>query len=81
LGLGTAADGFYWHFQQAEASSFQLAKADGGVNGAIETAVAHAWEAIRRIRSGHFTPKPPDEGCPAYCPAAGFCWQYTPKSW
>jgi hypothetical protein len=81
LGLGLVVDGFYWHFQQAEASSFELGKAGGGVEGAIETAVAYAWEAVRHIRGGQFTPRPPDEGCPTYCPAAGFCWQYAPRSW
>jgi ATP-dependent helicase/DNAse subunit B len=81
LGLGEVADGFYWHFQQAEASSFQLEKADGGVAGALETAVTHAWDAVHRIRQGQFSPQPPAEGCPSYCPAAAFCWQYAPKSW
>lgn len=81
LGLGVVTDGFYWHFQQAEASSFKLDKAEGGVDGAIETAIHHAWAAVHHIRSGQFTPKPPDTGCPTYCPAAAFCWQYTPKSW
>lgn len=80
LKLGVVATGFYWHFQQAEASGFELGKAEGGVDGAIETAVRYAWDAVHHIRSGQFTPKPPDTGCPTYCPAAAFCWQYTPKS-
>ncbi len=79
--VGPVADGFYWHYRQGESSSFQLAKAEGGVAGAIETAVAYAWQAVRQIRDGQFTPIPPDGGCPAYCPAAGFCWQYSPSSW
>jgi RecB family exonuclease len=81
LALGEVADGFYWHFRQVEKSPFQLAKAEGGVNGAMETAVAHTWDVVRRVRRGEFKPQPPAEGCPPYCPAAGFCWHYTPKSW
>ncbi len=81
LGLAPVADGFYWHYQRAESSSFHLAKAAGGVAGAIETAVTHAWEAVHQIRDGHFTPRPPDGGCPAYCPAANFCWQFAPRNY
>lgn len=81
LGLGEVADGFYWHFQQAEASPFQLAAGEGGVSAAVNTAVAHAWSAVRQIRNGRFTPIPPADGCPTYCPAAGFCWHYSPKQW
>lgn len=81
LGLGEVADGFYWHFRSAEASGFQLAKAEGGVAGAMETAVAHAWDAVRQIRSGRFQPEPPAGGCPAYCAAAAFCWHYTPRNY
>lgn len=76
LGLGRVVDGFYWHFQKAEPSSFTLAKFDGGVKAAFDTAVAHAWTAVRGARAGKFTPQPPDDGCPSYCPAAAFCWRY-----
>lgn len=81
LGLGTVSDGFYWHFQQAEPSGFQLGKAGGGIETALQTAVTYAWEAVTQIRSGQFTPRPPDGGCPSYCPAAAFCWKYTPQNW
>ncbi|HQE92167.1 MAG TPA: PD-(D/E)XK nuclease family protein [Anaerolineae bacterium] len=87
LDLGTVSDGFYWHIQAAEASSFTLAKfADKEENlfgpaGAMHTAVTHAWEAVHGARQGHFVPTPPDGGCPAYCPAAAFCWHYQPKQW
>lgn len=77
LKLGQVANGFYWHFQKAEPSPFQLEKAEGGAAGAMETAVTHAWDAVGRIRSGQFKPQPPKDGCPAYCPAAAFCWQYA----
>ena len=81
LKLGEVAEGFYWHFRQAEASPFQLSKGDGGVEGAIETAVFHAWETVHDIRAGRFQPQAPDGGCPHYCPAAAFCWQYAPRSY
>jgi ATP-dependent helicase/DNAse subunit B len=76
LGLGEVSSGFYWHIQKAEASSLKLEKFDGGVNGAFETAVAHVARHVANIRAGHFEPKPPEEGCPSYCPAVGFCWRY-----
>lgn len=79
LGLGAVADGCYWHVQHAEASKFTLAGFEGGPAGAIQTALAHAWTAVRGARAGQFAPKPPAEGCPDYCPAAGFCWQYRPR--
>lgn len=81
LGLGEVADGFYWHFQQAEPSSFQLHKAKEGIKDVIQTAVTHAWEAVIQIRRGQFAPQPPDGGCPNYCLAAAFCWHYSPRNW
>jgi ATP-dependent helicase/DNAse subunit B len=76
LGLGEPTDGFYWHVQHAQASSFTLEKF--GSAEALEVAVEHAWTAVRGVRQGHFVPQPPSDGCPAYCPAAGFCWLYSP---
>jgi hypothetical protein len=81
LELGPVVEGFYWHFRSGENSYFTLSKADGGVNGAIETAVNYAAHAVEQIRSGRFTPKAPEGGCPAYCPAAAFCWHYSPPAW
>ena len=78
LELGDPVEGFYWHVRQAQPSSFQMSKFDGGPDGAIEVAVDKAWEAVRGVRDGHFVPHPPDAGCPSYCPAAGFCWRYRP---
>jgi RecB family exonuclease len=78
LELGEPVEGFYWHVRQAQPSSFQMSKFDGGPDGAIEVAVEKAWEAVRGVRDGHFVPQPPDAGCPSYCPAAGFCWRYRP---
>jgi len=76
LGLGEVSSGFYWHIQNAEASSFKLERFEGGVNGAFESAVAHVTRHVANIRAGHFEPKPPEEGCPSYCPAVNFCWRY-----
>ena len=78
LGLGEPADGFYWHVQQAEASGFTLRTCDGGVCGAITTALEYAWQAALGARGGHFAPTPPRDGCPSYCPAAAFCWHLHP---
>jgi ATP-dependent helicase/DNAse subunit B len=81
LGLGQIQDGFYWHFNQGKNSPFTLSQADGGVKGAFETAVTYAAQAVEHIRAGDFKPKPPSGGCPTYCPAAAFCWHYSPQAW
>jgi ATP-dependent helicase/nuclease subunit B len=79
LGLGPVVEGFYWHVQHAEASKFTLAGFEGGPRAAIESALAHAWAAVRGARAGQFVPHPPDGGCPDYCPAVAFCWRYRPR--
>jgi ATP-dependent helicase/DNAse subunit B len=79
LQLGSVSDGFYWHVQHAEASRFTLA--DFGPQEAMETAVAHAWAAVRGARRGHFVPQVPADDCPTYCPAAAFCWHFSPRRW
>jgi ATP-dependent helicase/DNAse subunit B len=76
LGLGEPVEGFYWHVQHAEPSGFKLSTFDDGPEGAMGTAVGFAWEVILGARAGQFTPHPPADGCPFYCPAAGFCWHY-----
>jgi len=76
LELGEPVEGFYWHVQHAEPSRFTMSGFDGGPEEAMATAVEHAWEAIHSARAGYFVPHPPDGGCPAYCPATGFCWHY-----
>ncbi len=79
LGLGTVADGFYWHVQHAEASALKLVDFDGGPAAAIDAARDYAWKAVRGARDGHFAPQPPSDGCPDYCPAVAFCWRYRPR--
>jgi len=78
LNLGQPIEGFYWHIHQAQPSDFTLAGSEDGPEGAIAVAVAFAWEAVRGARAGQFTPQPPPDGCPQYCPAAAFCWHYRP---
>lgn len=79
LGLGTVVDGFYWHVRHAEASEFTLATFEGGPDGARATALSYAWAVVRDARAGHFSPHPPNDGCPDYCPAAAFCWHFRPR--
>ena len=81
LGLGEVGDGFYWHIGSAKASSLKLKDFPGGVEGALNTAVAHALEHVAGIRAGRFPPSPPAAGCPNHCPGSSFCWQYKPKAW
>lgn len=82
-------DGFYWHIRGAKASSFKLSNFhhvdnDGrefnGPPGAMALAQEHVGAFITNIRNGVFTPKPPEDGCPTYCPARNFCWHYTPRA-
>lgn len=86
LALGEVADGFYWHIGStragsAKASSLKLADFEGGVEGALTTALAHAFNHIAGVRAGHFSPVPPPSGCPSHCPGASFCWRYESKGW
>jgi ATP-dependent helicase/nuclease subunit B len=78
LGLGEPVEGFYWHVRHAQPSRFTLSGFDGGPEAAMGIVVEKVWETVREARAGHFMPQPPDNGCPPYCPAAGFCWRYQP---
>ncbi|MCR4405307.1 MAG: PD-(D/E)XK nuclease family protein [Anaerolineae bacterium] len=77
LNLGPVSSGFYWHIGKAAPSSLKLEKFEGGLGMALETAIAYVREYVAAIRAGEFTPRPPEGGCPAYCPAMAFCWHYT----
>jgi ATP-dependent helicase/DNAse subunit B len=80
--LGTeVASGFYWHVNSARPSYLKLEKCEGGVPGAIETAVTYTREIVSAARAGKFAPAPPDGGCPPFCPAAAFCEQFEPRTW
>ncbi len=76
LGLGEVVGGFYWHIGSAKTSTLALEKQPGGVESALATAVASAFNHVRSIRSGRYSPKPPAKGCPGSCSAKEFCWQY-----
>ena len=78
LHLGEVISGFYWHITTAKASSLALEKDPGGVEGALATATAYAFNHVRGIESGRFQPKAPAKGCPASCAAKEFCWRYRP---
>jgi ATP-dependent helicase/nuclease subunit B len=79
LRLGQPCDGFYWHVRHAQPSPFSLRKyRDKEGRDAVEVAVEKAWEAVRGVRCADFRPRLPDDGCPSYCPAAGFCSLYQP---
>ena len=54
--------GFYWHIGSAKPSSLQLEKYEGGVAGAVETAVAYAQAIVAAVRAGQFSPAPPHGG-------------------
>jgi len=75
------ASGFYWHISSARPSYLKLETCEGGVSGAIETAVEYALTFSAAVRAGRFTPAAPDGGCPSFCPAAAFCERYTPRTW
>ncbi len=75
------AGGFYWHVGSARPSSLRLENYEGGVSGAIEKAVEYALAIAAAVRRGEFAPRPPQEGCPPFCPALSFCEHYKPKAW
>ena len=82
LGLGNVSDGIYWKIMQAEPSSLRLERFSNddlkGVEVAFATLLAHLQRILTGIRSAEFSPQPPQGGCPDYCPAAQWCWRYTP---
>jgi ATP-dependent helicase/nuclease subunit B len=77
LRLGTVSDGFYWHVRDARASPLRLNAAN--LENVIDVAVEHTWNAVDGIRAGTFGPEPPRGGCPDFCSAAAFCWQFRPR--
>jgi ATP-dependent helicase/DNAse subunit B len=81
IGLGQPVAGMYWHIGSAKPSTLRLEKQDGGVEAALETAASYALSYAEAIQRGRFAPEPPDGGCPAWCPAADFCWRYTPRGY
>lgn len=78
MGLGEPVEGFYWHVRQAEPSGLRLSSFGEAPQDAFDVAVEHTWRIVDGIRAGVFAPRPPDKGCPSYCPAAAYCWWYRP---
>lgn len=89
LGLGRPAEGFYWLVMQSEPSSLRLARFRlprddqqlAGPGAAIQISIQHLAKYVGGVRAGDFPPLPPEDGCPFYCPAAAWCWRYTPSRW
>ncbi len=89
LGLGRPVEGMYWALLKNEAGKPLLsgfnAEIDGkqyaGLEGAVELAREHIGRIIRSIRQGQFQPESPADGCPSYCPAAGWCWRFQTGRW
>ena len=79
FGLALPDEGVYWSLRDIEAAALRLSDYANGAAGAIDVAVGHAWRAVDGARAGAFAPKPPHGGCPAYCPAAQYCWHYRPR--
>jgi RecB family exonuclease len=79
LGLGEPVEGFYWHVRHGVASGFRLSGGEEGPAGTMAQAAEKAWDMVRAVRRGRFAPRPPEGGCPEYCPAAAFCWQYRSR--
>jgi ATP-dependent helicase/DNAse subunit B len=82
LKLGTVSDGIYWQIMQAKPSNIRLERFSNndikGIEVAFETLLSHLERIMTGIRSAEFPPQPPQGGCPDYCPAAQWCWRYTP---
>jgi ATP-dependent helicase/DNAse subunit B len=80
LKLGEPVDGLYWTILAAKAGSLKLAgfkgKNGSGFDAAVDTMKEHLLNIVTGIRAGEFRPVPPKGGCPAYCPAAQWCWRY-----
>jgi len=77
LKLGDVDAGFYWHVGSAQPSSLELESFEGGVDAAIQIAIAHTHRYVEAIRAGKFEPRVPPGGCPSYCPATAWCWRFS----
>jgi ATP-dependent helicase/DNAse subunit B len=85
LQLGNVQEGFYFHVRSAQPSIFKMSAfwndGERGSQVAIKNAIIKGWQAVSSIQAGVFSPHPPGNGCPAYCPAVDFCWHYQRKNW
>jgi ATP-dependent helicase/nuclease subunit B len=76
LGMGNVNDGFYWAINAADWSSLRLGKY--GFEDAVNIALTHVEKVVEGVSQTSFLPKSPPGGCPDYCPAAAWCWEYIP---
>lgn len=85
LGVGEPSEAWYWQIHQAKKSGLKLSATPGRYEIAFDDAWKIAREHVGRIvsgvREGRFQPHPPNSGCPPYCPASAWCWQFSPKSY
>lgn len=85
LGEGEVVDGFYWILRGAKVGGLRLARYRGGPGreldgpaGTYAVLEEHLERILGGVRGGIFPPEPPHGGCPGYCPAASYCWRYSP---
>ena len=89
LGMGEAVEGLYWAILSGRPGSLKLSKFSHkkgsytyqGPEGAVQLARAHVGGILDGVHAGAFRPQPPPGGCPAYCPAAAWCWKYASAGW
>ncbi len=89
LEMGEPVEGLYWSILRGAASSLRLSRfrheeegfSYAGPRGAFDLTLRHVERAVQEISAGHFPPEPPRGGCPSYCPAATWCWRYTPSGY
>jgi ATP-dependent helicase/DNAse subunit B len=81
LQLGDPSEAFYWSVNGANSycrlSRFQ-SEHGNGIEAAIHLAVDYVARFLDGILNGRFSPTPPEGGCPSFCPAAAWCWRYSP---
>lgn len=80
MGEGAVQEGLYFALSEKDKTKsndkykvLNLGSLNGGVRAAIDLAMDYAWQAIQGVRAGEFRPAAPRDGCPTWCPAAGFC--------
>ncbi|MFP3853712.1 MAG: PD-(D/E)XK nuclease family protein, partial [Anaerolineales bacterium] len=86
LKLGRVSDGFYWVIRSAKPGGLRLGRFSTswnetsieGPEGSYQVLRAHLSNYLNSIRAGEYPPVPPQGGCPIYCPAADWCWRYSP---
>jgi ATP-dependent helicase/DNAse subunit B len=81
LRVGEVVEGFYWSINSAgpflELSKFKYEEIEG-IPAAVQLVLQHIERILCGIRQAAFPPEPPKNGCPGYCPAATWCWRFTP---